>query len=52
MADHTKIEWADATANYVNGCSVVSPGCTNYYRLGKKRNGDLLDGAQHQAGPV
>ncbi|MBS7669353.1 phage Gp37/Gp68 family protein [Croceicoccus gelatinilyticus] len=27
MADGTKIEWADATVNYVNGCSRVSPGC-------------------------
>lgn len=27
MADGTKIEWADATLNYVNGCSRVSPGC-------------------------
>ncbi len=33
MSDHTKIEWADATANYVNGCSVVSPGCTNCYAM-------------------
>lgn len=27
MADNTKIEWADATLNYANGCSRVSPGC-------------------------
>ncbi|MDZ4308406.1 phage Gp37/Gp68 family protein [Allopontixanthobacter sp.] len=33
MADKTKIEWADATANYVNGCSVVSPGCTHCYAM-------------------
>lgn len=33
MADNTKIEWADATLNYVNGCSVVSPGCTNCYAM-------------------
>ena len=33
MADNTKIEWADATVNYVNGCSVVSPGCTNCYAM-------------------
>ncbi len=33
MSDGTKIEWADATANYVNGCSVVSPGCTNCYAM-------------------
>jgi protein gp37 len=33
MADGTKIEWADATLNYVNGCSVLSPGCTNCYAM-------------------
>ena len=33
MADKTKIEWADATLNYVNGCSLHSPGCTNCYAM-------------------
>lgn len=33
MADNTKIEWADATLNYVNGCTVHSPGCTNCYAM-------------------
>ncbi len=33
MSDNTKIEWADATINAVNGCSVVSPGCTNCYAM-------------------
>lgn len=33
MADKTKIEWADATVNAVNGCSVLSPGCTNCYAM-------------------
>jgi protein gp37 len=33
MADGTKIEWTDATVNAVNGCSVVSPGCTNCYAM-------------------
>ena len=33
MADGTKIEWADATLNYVNGCSLASPGCTNCYAM-------------------
>lgn len=27
MADNTAIEWADATLNYVNGCTRISPGC-------------------------
>lgn len=33
MADHTHIEWTDATWNVVTGCSVVSPGCTNCYAM-------------------
>lgn len=33
MSDGTKIEWTDATANVVNGCSVLSPGCTNCYAM-------------------
>jgi protein gp37 len=33
MADNTLIEWADATVNAVNGCSVLSPGCTNCYAM-------------------
>ncbi len=33
MSDGTKIEWTDATANYVNGCSVISAGCTNCYAM-------------------
>jgi protein gp37 len=31
MADHTPIEWADATWNPVTGCSKVSPGCKFCY---------------------
>jgi protein gp37 len=31
--DNTKIEWTDATWNVVNGCSVISPGCTNCYAM-------------------
>lgn len=33
MADHTKIEWTDATWNPITGCSIVSPGCTNCYAM-------------------
>lgn len=33
MSDGTKIEWTDATWNVINGCSVVSPGCTNCYAM-------------------
>lgn len=31
MADNTKIEWADSTANLWIGCTKVSPGCDNCY---------------------
>ncbi|MEV5033642.1 phage Gp37/Gp68 family protein [Sphingobium sp. LMC3-1-1.1] len=33
MADRTRIEWTDATVNAINGCSVLSPGCTNCYAM-------------------
>jgi protein gp37 len=33
VSDKTKIEWADATVNAINGCSVHSPGCTNCYAM-------------------
>ena len=33
MSDKTKIEWADATVNAINGCTVKSPGCTNCYAM-------------------
>lgn len=31
MADQTKIEWTDATANFWEGCQKVGPGCDNCY---------------------
>jgi protein gp37 len=31
MADHSKIEWTEATWNPVTGCSKVSAGCKNCY---------------------
>jgi protein gp37 len=33
MADNTHIEWADATVNWINGCELASPGCTNCYAM-------------------
>ena len=33
MADHSTIEWTDATWNPITGCSIVSPGCTNCYAM-------------------
>ncbi|GEP12291.1 DUF5131 family protein [Methylobacterium gnaphalii] len=34
MAEHSTIEWTDATWNPITGCSVVSPGCTSCYAMG------------------
>lgn len=31
MADHSKIEWTEATVNPTVGCTHVSPGCDNCY---------------------
>lgn len=33
MADHSTIEWTDATWNPVTGCTKVSPGCKHCYAL-------------------
>lgn len=33
MAEHSNIEWTDATWQPITGCSVVSPGCTNCYAM-------------------
>lgn len=33
MAEHSDIEWTDATWNVITGCSVLSPGCTNCYAM-------------------
>ncbi|RWO37270.1 MAG: phage Gp37/Gp68 family protein [Mesorhizobium sp.] len=34
MADHSSIEWTDATWNPIVGCSILSPGCTHCYAMG------------------
>src|SRR5689334_7864346 len=31
MADHSSIEWTDATWNPVRGCTKISPGCKHCY---------------------
>ena len=33
MADHTKIEWTDATWSPITGCTIVDAGCTNCYAM-------------------
>lgn len=33
MANHSAIEWTEATWNPIAGCTVVSPGCTNCYAM-------------------
>lgn len=33
MAEHSTIEWTDATWNVITGCSVLSKGCTNCYAM-------------------
>jgi len=58
MADHSAIEWTDATWQPITGCSIVSPGCTNCYAM--KLAGTRLkhipsrEGLTHEtkAGPV
>lgn len=33
MADHSDIEWTNATWNIITGCSIESPGCKNCYAM-------------------
>jgi protein gp37 len=49
MADGTKIEWTDATVNAVNGCSVLSPGCTNCYAMKQAHRFDIRRGLTKQS---
>jgi protein gp37 len=44
MGDGTPIEWTDATWNVVNGCSVISPGCTNCYAMKQAHRVDCRRG--------
>lgn len=50
MADHTGIEWADATWNPIVGCSIVSPGCTNCYAMGMAARIEAMQPGSHYAG--
>lgn len=48
MAEHSTIEWTDATWNPITGCSVVSLGCTNCYAM--KLAGTRLKHHESRAG--
>ena len=50
MADHTGIEWADATWNPIVGCSIVSPGCTNCYAMAMAARIEAMQAGSHYAG--
>lgn len=50
MADHSPIEWTDATWNPIVGCSVTSPGCTNCYAMSMARRIEAMQPGSHYAG--
>ena len=54
MADHSKIEWTDATWNPITGCTVVSSGCKHCYAMrlaaGRLRNHPSRRGLTNAAG--
>lgn len=50
MADHTNIEWTDATWNPIVGCSIVSPGCTKCYAMQMARRIEAMQPGTHYVG--
>lgn len=56
MADHTGIQWTDATWNPIAGCSIVSPACTNCYAMAQAarivRCAAGLERETHYAGTI
>ena len=48
MAEHSTIEWTDATWNPITGCSVTSPGCKHCYAM--KLAGTRLQNHPSRAG--
>ncbi|GGF56390.1 hypothetical protein GCM10007301_15030 [Azorhizobium oxalatiphilum] len=50
MADHSHIEWTDATWNPIVGCSITSPGCTNCYAMAMARRIEAMQPGSHYAG--
>ena len=50
MADHTGIEWTDATWNPIVGCSLASPGCTHCYAMAQAARIERMQPGSHYAG--
>lgn len=48
MADHSAIEWTEATWNPTTGCDRVSPGCDNCYALTMARRLKAMGVAKYQ----
>jgi protein gp37 len=50
MADHSNIEWTEATWNPIVGCSILSPGCTNCYAMKMAARIEKMHPGTHYAG--
>ena len=48
MADHSAIEWTEATWNPTTGCDRTSPGCDNCYALTLANRLKAMGGAKYQ----
>jgi protein gp37 len=48
VADHSAIEWTEATWNPTTGCDRVSPGCDNCYALSLSRRLKAMGSAKYQ----
>jgi protein gp37 len=48
MADHSKIEWTEATWNPVTGCDQISAGCDNCYALTLSKRLKAMGAAKYQ----
>lgn len=49
MADHSAIEWTEATWNPTTGCDRVSPGCDNCYALTLAKRLQAMGSTKYQA---
>ena len=49
MADHSSIEWTEATWNPTTGCDQTSPGCDNCYALTLAKRLKAMGSAKYQA---